>query len=206
MGVGMVGVIAAPKEGPHTAKPINADGVTAAPAKEAVEWFGRGPGEAYADSRQAARVGRFESTVDAMQTPYVFPQENGNRADARWLRIGAIRVEGEPVFDFTVRRWTSEDLDAAGHTADLKALKTCKVGSCGVRMPAEQIERFRTEINWSRPDAGTRATAPVDRPRHLARGWTRRASWCGLAAARRMTGGPAIRSDPRRTSSGRKST
>lgn len=90
-------------------------------ALDAVEWFGRGPGEAYADSRQAARVGRFESTVDGLQTPYVFPQENGNRADARWLRIGAIRVEGEPVFDFTVRRWTSEDLDAAGHTADLKA-------------------------------------------------------------------------------------
>ena len=52
--------------------------------------------------------------------------------------------------------------DLAGLTidaGDLKALKTCKVGSCGVRMPAEQIERFRTEVDWSRPDAGTRATA-----------------------------------------------
>ena len=42
---------------------------------------------------------------------------------------------------------------------DLKALKTCKVGNCGVRMPADEIERFRTEIDWSRRDAGTRATA-----------------------------------------------
>ena len=41
MAVGMVGVVAAPTEGPHTARPINADGVTAAPAKEALEWFGR---------------------------------------------------------------------------------------------------------------------------------------------------------------------
>ena len=47
-------------------------------------------------------------------------QENGNRADARWLRIGDLRIEGEPVFDFTARRWTSEDLDAARHTDDLK--------------------------------------------------------------------------------------
>lgn len=44
-----------------------------------VEWFGRGPGEAYADSWQAARVGRYAMTVDEMQTPYVFPQENGCR-------------------------------------------------------------------------------------------------------------------------------
>ncbi|NKE61204.1 DUF4981 domain-containing protein [Lentzea sp. PSKA42] len=88
-----------------------------------VEWFGAGPGEAYADSRQAARIGRFSSTVDALQTPYVFPQENGNRADARWLRLTSggrgVRVDGEPVFDFTARRWTTEDLDAAQHTVDL---------------------------------------------------------------------------------------
>ncbi|WP_086662103.1 glycoside hydrolase family 2 TIM barrel-domain containing protein [Lentzea kentuckyensis] len=89
-------------------------------AFDSVEWFGAGPGEAYADSRQAARIGRFASTVDALQTPYVFPQENGNRADARWLRIGDLKIEGEPVFDFTARRWTSEDLDAARHTVDLK--------------------------------------------------------------------------------------
>ncbi|SFR04684.1 beta-galactosidase [Lentzea waywayandensis] len=90
------------------------------PSADAVEWFGAGPGEAYADSRQAARIGRFSSTVDALQTPYVFPQENGNRADVRWLEIGGLRIEGEPVFDFTARRWTSEDLDAAKHTDDLR--------------------------------------------------------------------------------------
>ena len=39
-----------------------------------IEWFGRGPGEAYPDTRQAARVGRFTSTVEDLQTPYVMPQ------------------------------------------------------------------------------------------------------------------------------------
>ncbi len=94
-------------------------------ALDAVSWFGCGPGEAYADSRQAVRVGRFSSTVDGLQTPYVFPQENGNRADARWLEltdgVRRVRVEGEPTFDFTARRWTSEDLDAAAHTGELRA-------------------------------------------------------------------------------------
>ncbi|WP_329031927.1 DUF4981 domain-containing protein [Streptomyces sp. NBC_01725] len=89
------------------------------------EWFGRGPGEAYADSRQAARIGRFTSTVDALQTPYVHPQENGNRIDLRWLRLtsadgAGLRVDGEPAFAFTARRWTSEQLDAAAHTTDLE--------------------------------------------------------------------------------------
>ena len=38
-----------------------------------VEWFGRGPGEAYPDSRLAARVGRFTASVAELQTPYVMP-------------------------------------------------------------------------------------------------------------------------------------
>ena len=90
-------------------------------AFDEIEWFGSGPGEAYPDSRQAARIGRFTSGVDALQTPYVFPQENGNRADVRWARLGnGLRIEGAPTFDLTARRWTSEELDAAAHTVDLR--------------------------------------------------------------------------------------
>jgi beta-galactosidase len=88
------------------------------------EWFGRGPGEAYRDVSQAARVGRFSSTVDGLQTPYLRPQENGNRTDARWLVLRAadgtgLRVEGDPVFDFTARRWDTAALDAADHPHEL---------------------------------------------------------------------------------------
>jgi beta-galactosidase len=89
-----------------------------------VEWFGTGPGEAYPDSRQAVRVGRFRATVDEMQTPYVRPQENGNRADVRWAAIGdgagrGIRVEGGDVFHLAARRWTDRKLDAARHQHEL---------------------------------------------------------------------------------------
>jgi beta-galactosidase len=95
-----------------------------------VTWYGGGPGEAYPDTRRAARIGRFTSTVDAMQTPYVMPQENGRRTDVRWAELtgggGGVRIEalpsddGEPgTFAFTVRRWTSADLDAATHPVDL---------------------------------------------------------------------------------------
>ncbi|MEU0946699.1 glycoside hydrolase family 2 TIM barrel-domain containing protein [Streptomyces canus] len=88
-----------------------------------VEWFGPGPGEAYRDSRTAARVGRHRSTVSAMQTPQVRPQENGNRHQVRRARIttpdGTLLLTGAPVTDLTVRPWSTEALAAAAHQHDL---------------------------------------------------------------------------------------
>jgi len=89
-----------------------------------VEWFGGGPGEAYVDSTQAAVIGRYRRSVEELQTPYVYPQENGNRVGVRWVQLrgpaNGVRIEGDPTFDLTVRRWTTEDLDAARHTSDLR--------------------------------------------------------------------------------------
>jgi len=83
----------------------------------------RRTGESYVDSAQAARIGRFGRTVEDLQTPYAFPQENGNRRLVRWAELrgpdGGIRIEGDPTFELTVRRWTTEDLDAARHPTDL---------------------------------------------------------------------------------------
>ncbi|MEW2115500.1 glycoside hydrolase family 2 TIM barrel-domain containing protein [Streptomyces sp. NPDC005474] len=84
-----------------------------------VTWFGGGPGEGYPDTKSASMVARWESTVDDLQTPYLRPQENGARADVRWAEIGGLRVDGDPEFWFTARRWTSEQLDAADHRTDL---------------------------------------------------------------------------------------
>jgi beta-galactosidase len=85
----------------------------------AVRWYGGGPGEAYPDAKSASTLGRWESSVDELQTPYVRPQENGARADVRWAELGGLRIEGEPEFWFSARRWTTEQLDAARHRTDL---------------------------------------------------------------------------------------
>lgn len=90
-----------------------------------MQWLGRGPDEAYADTGRAARIGRFVADVMELQTPYVFPQENGNRADVRWATFTALdghglRVDADGTLDVTLRPWTTEDLDAATHTADLR--------------------------------------------------------------------------------------
>ncbi|MFG2222827.1 glycoside hydrolase family 2 TIM barrel-domain containing protein [Streptomyces sp. NPDC048644] len=87
-------------------------------------WFGGGPGEGYPDTRAACRVGRWELPVDALQTPYVRPQENGARPDVRWATLTradgtGLRIDGEPDFFFTARRWSDAELTAARHTTDL---------------------------------------------------------------------------------------
>lgn len=85
---------------------------------ENVTWFGSG-GEAYPDTRAAAKTLLWDTTVEDLQTPYVRPQENGARADVRWAEVGYLRIEGDPEFWFTARRWTTEQLDAARHLTDL---------------------------------------------------------------------------------------
>ncbi|MDP4506976.1 glycoside hydrolase family 2 TIM barrel-domain containing protein [Nonomuraea turcica] len=102
--------------------PIARLGVTMTLPRTAVErvtWFGRGPGEAYPDTGMAARVGRWTASIDELQTPYVYPQENGHRADVRWADFGAFTVSGDPVFGMTARRWSIDELAAATHRPDL---------------------------------------------------------------------------------------
>ena len=40
---------------------------------------------------------------------------------------------------------------------DLKRLRDCRVGDCGIRLSAEGIERFQREIDWNAVDASRRA-------------------------------------------------
>jgi beta-galactosidase len=103
------------------------------PRIETVTWFGHGPGEAYADTRAAAGVGRWTRSVDELQTPYVRPQENGHRIDTRWAElVGAggngLRIEAAPsLFGLTVRRWATQALEQALHDSELVAGDTTYV-------------------------------------------------------------------------------
>ncbi|MFE7326083.1 glycoside hydrolase family 2 TIM barrel-domain containing protein [Streptomyces sp. NPDC057565] len=128
-------------------------------------WFGGGPGEAYPDTRAASMLGRWEMSVDAMQTPYVRPQENGARADVRWAELtdgdgAGVRAEGGAPFWFSARRWTSEQLDTAGHRPDLVAGETVWVHldhalqgigsqSCGPGvLPEYRLDAAETEFSF----------------------------------------------------------
>lgn len=93
-------------------------------ALDRVVWLGHGPGESYADSKQAARFGLWQATVDDLFTPYVRPQENGNHTDTRWVALHdergvGLMVVAYPTLDFSAHRFTTADLDQARHTYDL---------------------------------------------------------------------------------------
>ncbi|MER5936125.1 glycoside hydrolase family 2 TIM barrel-domain containing protein [Streptomyces sp. NPDC001928] len=83
-----------------------------------VSWFGSG-GEAYPDTKAAAKGLLWDADIEELQTPYLRPQENGARSDVRWAQLGGLRIDGEPEFWFSARRWTTEQLDAARHLSDL---------------------------------------------------------------------------------------
>ncbi|WP_077619662.1 glycoside hydrolase family 2 TIM barrel-domain containing protein [Bacillus sinesaloumensis] len=89
-----------------------------------VDWYGRGPGESYSDSKLANRFGVWSNSVDDLHTPYVVPQENGNRHEVRWASVTdlsgvGILVAGKPDFDFSASYYSTEKLENAGHTYDL---------------------------------------------------------------------------------------
>jgi beta-galactosidase len=59
-----------------------------------VEWYGRGPFENYSDRKLAAQVGRYRNAVSDHYVPYIRPQENGYKADVRWLALSDGREAG----------------------------------------------------------------------------------------------------------------
>ena len=92
-----------------------------------VQWLGLGPDETYPDTRQAGRLGLHARSVDALYTPYVFPQEHGNRSDCRWVSLTnpagvGLLAAGVPTIDFSASRFATDDLEQARHPHELTRL------------------------------------------------------------------------------------
>lgn len=92
----------------------------------AVDYYGRGPFENYADRKSGAHIGKYQSASDDMVYDYVRPQETGNRCDCRWMKIGGdsssitATAVSPSVFSFSVWPYSFENLQSALHTNDLK--------------------------------------------------------------------------------------
>ncbi len=94
------------------------------PGLEQVEWFGTGPHETYPDRRRAGIVGRWRSTVDDLHVPYIRPQENGGRADVRWVRLTdergrGLRLELDAPRQVSLSHYRAADLASATHHEEL---------------------------------------------------------------------------------------
>ncbi|MFJ4682369.1 glycoside hydrolase family 2 TIM barrel-domain containing protein [Streptomyces sp. NPDC088789] len=82
---------------------------------ERLHYYGRGPEENHWDRHDGTDVGRHSGTVTGQGTPYVRPQENGNRTEVRWAALTGpdgtgLLVSGEPLLEINASHHTPEDL------------------------------------------------------------------------------------------------
>jgi beta-galactosidase len=89
---------------------------------EHLHYYGRGPEENHWDRNDGTDVGRYSGTVSGQWTPYVRPQENGNKTDVRWAALTDARgtgllVSGEPLVEINASHFTPEDLSLGARHA-----------------------------------------------------------------------------------------
>jgi beta-galactosidase len=90
-----------------------------------ISWFGAGPEESYPDRLAAAFLGRYKHSIAEFQTPYVVPQESGNRSGVRNFTL----INEDPSRNITIRsdkpinigcsRYSLENMWDSCHTCDL---------------------------------------------------------------------------------------
>ena len=88
-------------------------------------WYGKGPGSSYIDRKTGMQMGIYTANVDEHFVNYPRPQENGNKADVRWVNVydsnkNGFTVKGNQVLNFSLRRYTTTQLNQAKHPYDLK--------------------------------------------------------------------------------------
>lgn len=87
-----------------------------------VTYNGYGPYESYIDTHAASLIGEYEDTVDGMFTPYIKPQENGNRYNCTMAKVEGTDEEITVIgngFDFSAIPYTAEVMSNTAHNHGL---------------------------------------------------------------------------------------
>ena len=128
---------------------------------EALEWFGRGPGETYSDRKAAGWIGQFASTVTDQYVDHVLPQEHGNKTNLAWMRLASpsaeIRFKLAAPAEGSATRYTPDVLYAARHRSDLTptshVIVNLDVGQRGLGTAScgpDTLERYRLKSGLHR--------------------------------------------------------
>lgn len=93
-------------------------------------YYGRGPGENYADRKSAAFVGLYRQGVDEQFYPYIRPQETGTKSDLRWWHLAdmggrGLTVTSDAPFSASALHYAQESLDEGpekrqGHSPEVE--------------------------------------------------------------------------------------
>lgn len=105
------------------------------------------------DAREVATFG----VVGVKITPEFYVERLANivtfKKDEAVLQIGAF---GDPPDLLDVKDLTLDD-------SDIRSLRRCRVGDCGVQLSADAIDRFRREVDWRREDVPQQANGLMRR-------------------------------------------
>ncbi|OMF23970.1 glycoside hydrolase family 2 TIM barrel-domain containing protein [Paenibacillus sp. FSL H8-0259] len=88
---------------------------------DTISWYGRGPHENYWDRQSGAPLGRYSGSVSGQYTPYLRPQECGNKTDVRYASVTAgsdghgLHVEGALPIEVNALPWSAAELEASDH-------------------------------------------------------------------------------------------
>ena len=106
---------------------------------DGVKYYGKGPHENYCDRKTGAYLGvyEFDSCEDFIHD-YLFPQENANRCDVRWIEIGkndiSVRVDAiDKAFEASVHPYSLEELHKADHSCYLNRRDSLTVNIDGAQ-------------------------------------------------------------------------
>jgi beta-galactosidase len=94
-------------------------------AYDNITWYGRGLFENYIDRRTGFPAGIYSQPINEFDEPYVVPQENGNRADVRWMFLSDKKNDGllvvaDSLLSMSAWPYTEQNIIAARHTNKLK--------------------------------------------------------------------------------------
>lgn len=122
-----------------------------------VEWYGRGPFETYPDRKTGAKVAIYKSDADEMYTPYIIPQDYGNRTDVRWLKVhdengNGLMIKGGDWLNFSLHKYSTDNLSRAMYTYQLEEApntilnvdyEVSGVGGTAIR----QLQKYRVKAH-----------------------------------------------------------
>ena len=90
-----------------------------------VAFYGRGPHENYCDRKTGAFLNTYRGKVEDFDHGYLYPQENGNHCDVRWLKVGGdngltFEALSKP-FECSCHKYSLEALENATHLHELNS-------------------------------------------------------------------------------------
>ena len=105
---------------------------------DSLQYLGRGPHENYIDRCASADLGLHRLSIEELYTPYLKPQEHGERTDVRFAKLSAgaaaLTFEADKTMELNVCPWSVKTLEETAHGYELPESDTLYVKAVARQM------------------------------------------------------------------------